>query len=101
MPGAEVEELTSRARSEGGERGIRPLLVFGLCPGDDVTLRELAQLVGRQLVRLRGVETEHLGAQFPCHLRIAVFLAQLVRDLERAEGLDLVLGRAIPDGVRA
>src|SRR5690606_5639034 len=47
------------------------------------------------------IEAEDLGAQRGSDLRIAVSIAQFFADLEAAEGLALILGRTVPDGIRS
>jgi hypothetical protein len=64
-------------------------------------LRVPADFSRSKAVNLGGVQAEDLGAQGRGDFRIAEALAQARRDLESAEGLDLVLGRAVPDGVGA
>src|SRR5439155_13507837 len=52
-------------------------------------------------VHARPVESEQLGLARLRQRRIAEALLQLRADLEGAQRLDLILRRAVPDGVRA
>ena len=57
--------------------------------------------LGADRINLRRVEPKNLGAELWRDFGIPIFRAQFGRDLECAECLDLILWRAIPDGVRA
>src|SRR5688572_22661540 len=101
VPLPQVQELPPRPRAVRDERRIRSFRVSNSAARDSVAFGLAPEVGGRKLVRLGGIQAKHLGAQRRRHLRVAVLLAQLVRDLERAERLDLVLRRAVPDRVRA
>src|SRR5262245_38171239 len=94
------EELAPRLRSIGDEARIALVRVRLLLPRDRIRRRTLALHRHVDAVNLRGVEPEYLGLQLFRQLRIAVLLLQLVRNLERAERLNLILRRAVPDAIR-
>src|SRR5690606_33994798 len=99
VPCPQVEELAARARAVRGEGRIRSLFVRELRLRDGILFGVAAQLFGGKPVGFRRVQSEHLCAQRRRHRRIAVALLQFFRDLERAERLDLILRRAVPDRV--
>ena len=74
MPRTQVQELAARARAVRDKRGIRPLGIFGARLRDLVSSRVGFELIGCQLVRPGGIETEYLGAQLRCDLRIAMLV---------------------------
>src|SRR5438874_2082340 len=82
---------------------MRPKIWSNSCSlaRDAVAGGVLLDVVGGEAVDLGGVAAEDLGAEVGSDLGVAVSLAQGGGDLEGAEGLDLVLGRAVPDGVGA
>src|SRR6266545_6163360 len=78
------------------------MLVVGVpLARDAVGTSMFLYLVGADRVDAGRIQAEDLGAQRRSDLRIAVHRAQLGRDLESAKRLDLILRRAVPDGVGA
>src|SRR5438034_1084267 len=53
------------------------------------------------VVQARGVQAEHIPFVGLGDLRVIPFLLQLLGNLEPPEGLDLPLGRAVPEGIGA
>src|SRR5688572_12676655 len=100
-PGGQVHELAARLRAARLEMRLRLCAVGDAFAGNGVLPRAPFHLVGRDAVGSRRIQAEYLRAQLWRDFRIAVALAQFGRDLERAERLDLVLRRAVPDRVRA
>src|ERR671931_1324840 len=84
---SQLQELAARLRPVGEE--VRIALLGCLALGR------------RHAVDLGAVQAEDLRPEPRRHFRVAVFVAQLSADLESAEGLDLVLRRAVPDRVGA
>ena len=77
------------------------LAVGDTLAGDGVRSGMLFHLVGADPVDPGRVQAEDLRAQRRGDLGIAVLRTQLGRDLKSAKRLDLVLWRAVPDGVGA
>ena len=83
--------------------GLRPVsqkariafidIVF-TAPCHAVVAGSQAGLVDVDLVRLHCIEAEYFCTELRCDLRVAVALLILLRDLERAKCLDLILRRA-------
>src|SRR6202521_3588118 len=99
-PCLEVQELAPRPGPVGDEGRIGPLAIF-LAIRRHAVLEVLLQHVLGDRIHLERVQAEHFRAQRRGHFGIAMPLAQLGRDLEGAERLDLVLRRSVPDRVRA
>src|ERR1041385_2508765 len=97
----EREEFAPRLRPVGPEVRLRILPIRAALARDAVARRVFLDVGGREAVDPGGVAAEDLRAQLGGDFGVAVSLAQSGRDLECAEGLDLVLGRAVPDGVGA
>src|SRR6267378_3315981 len=97
----EREELAPRLWPVGPEVGLRILQVRAALARDAVAGCVFLDVGGGEAVDPGGVAAEDPGAQLGGDFGVAVFLAQGGRDLKGAEGLDLVLGRAVPDGVGA
>jgi hypothetical protein len=91
FPRQQVQELAPRLRPVGDERRVRLLPVLGALARDPVAAEVCLQNAFRHRIDGKRVQPEDLRAQRGRQLRIAVPFAQLGRDLERAEGLDLVL----------
>src|SRR5436190_3243550 len=101
VPAEQVQELPARFRAVGQEMRLRILAIRQTLARDRVALRVFLHFLGAQRIDLRTVQSEDLRAQRGRDLRVTVLSAQLRSDLERAERLDLVLRRAVPDRVRA
>src|SRR5215475_4989693 len=101
VPGEQIEKLAPRLRAVGEVVRLGPLAVGEPLARDAIAPGVLSDLRGADPVHLRRVEAEHLRADRRSDLRIAVLRAQLGRDLEGAERLDLILGRPVPDRVGA
>ena len=69
--------------------------------GDRVVARGSQDLVRFDVVYLGGVEAEDARAKLERDFGVAVFVLEFVRDLKGAEGLYLILRRAVPDAVGA
>src|SRR5690606_8569116 len=101
MPCAQVEELAARAWAVRREGWIRLLAVCEVRLRDRVLFRVAPQFFRGEAIGFRRVQAEHLCAQRRCHRRIAVLFLQLLRDLKRAERLNLILRRSVPNRIRA
>jgi len=69
--------------------------------GNAVGSSVLLHFIGADCVGPGRVYPKDLGADRRSDLRVAVLRASFGRNLESAKRLDLVLGRAVPDGVGA
>src|SRR5437660_10009200 len=95
------EKLAPGLRPVGLEVRLRILQVGVALARDAVAGGVFLDVGGAQAVDLGGVAAEDLGAEFGGDFAVTVLLPQYGGDLKGAEGLDLVLGRAVPDGVGA
>ena len=77
--------------------GVFPIRL--LSSADRIVIGLLAPLRHVDAVDASAVEAEHLLLERRRELRVAVRLDQRGRDLKASEGLDLVLGRAVPECV--
>src|SRR6056297_1038369 len=97
----QVQEIPSRLRTVGQEVRIRLGPVVGPRDLDLVAAEMVAQHVGFQSIRLQRIQAQDLSLDLRRQGRIAVAILEFLADLERSEGLDLVLWRAVPDRIGA
>src|SRR6185503_3962420 len=95
------QELAPRPGPVGQEVRLGALQVSHPLFRDFVASGVLPELGGAEPVHPGGIEAEDLRADFASDLRIAMPRPQSGSNLESAERLDLVLRRAVPDGVGA
>src|SRR5712692_7769628 len=92
-------ELLRGARPVGGEAGRAAL--GELAPADRIGRGPAERGRGVDAIDLGDAEAEDFGLELRRQRRIAVALAQAIVDGEAAEGLELVLRRAVPDRIGA
>src|SRR6266851_4326445 len=92
-------ELLRGARPVGGEAGCAAL--GELAPADRIGRGPAQRGRGVDAIDLGAAEAEDFGLELRRQRRIAVALAQAIVDGEAAEGLELVLRRAVPDRIGA
>src|ERR1043166_9228788 len=95
------KKLAPGLGSVGQEVRIGALLIRGFFSEDPIGPGVFPDLGGAQAIDLGGVETEDLGAHRRGDFSITKPISQWRGNLESAEGLDLVLRRAVPDRVGA
>jgi hypothetical protein len=99
--GQEPLELAVVPRSKGLEDRGRALAISLLLQADRIRFGLLALARDANTVDPCTIEAENLGPKLWGELRIAVRGEERGRDLEGTKGLNLILGRAIPDRIRA
>ena len=90
-----------RLRAVGRERGSSAPAYAARARSIVIARKVLLQRRRVERIHLHGILAEYLALQRRRELGIAVLLAQLRGDLERAKRVDLVLRRAVPDAVGA
>jgi hypothetical protein len=101
VPAEQVQELAPGLGAVGKIVRFGALAVRETLAGDAVGPGVLLDFRGADRVGAGRVQPEDLGAERRGDFRVAVPGAQLGRDLKGPKGLDLVLGRAVPNGVGA
>src|SRR5215471_2715453 len=96
----EVQKFSTRPRPVGQKARVGSLAVREPLPRDLVVGQVFLEHVFRNLVNAKRVASEDLRAESRRDPLVAVLVGELRGDLEAAEGLDLILGRAVPDRIR-